>query len=202
MWRVIYFMRYAWFVNYLCLVVKISFPWGFSDNDWFKTWRMNFVKICAWNGITMPPFPPSLEHCIGIAKVMVWIPVQACIFCSQFLSPLREICLILTNITRMGLAGQKINPFMTRSPFFFSESVNCLSCFCKTQTQWNPDNSLSHRTTWAFARRSQLCLMAFSKRKITLLDRFHVVWWQLSLFWLVITTLKISIAPKSDPGLI
>ena len=62
MWRVIYFMRHAWFVNYLCLVVKISFPWGFSDNDWFKTWRVNFVKICAWNGITIPPLPPSL-HC-------------------------------------------------------------------------------------------------------------------------------------------
>jgi len=52
-------MGYAWFVNYLCLVVKISFPWGFSDNDWFKTWRVNFVKICAWNGITVPPLPPS-----------------------------------------------------------------------------------------------------------------------------------------------
>ena len=59
MWRVIYFMRYAWFVNYLCLVVKISFPWGFSDNDCFKTWRVNFVKICAWNGITIPPLTPS-----------------------------------------------------------------------------------------------------------------------------------------------
>ena len=52
-------MRYSWFVNYLCLVVKISFPWGFSDNDRFKTWRVNCVKICAWNGITIPPLPPS-----------------------------------------------------------------------------------------------------------------------------------------------
>ena len=62
MWRVIYFMRYAWFVNYLCLVVKISFPWGFSDNDWFKTWRVNFVNICVWNGITFPPLPPSYNY--------------------------------------------------------------------------------------------------------------------------------------------
>ena len=60
MWRVFYFMRYAWFVNYLCLVVKISFPWGFSDNDWFKTSRVNFVKICAWNGITIPLCHPLL----------------------------------------------------------------------------------------------------------------------------------------------
>lgn len=44
--------------------------------------------------------------------------------------------------------------------------------------------------------------MAFSKRKMTLRDRIHVVWWELSLFWLVITTLKISINPMSDPGLI
>ena len=54
MWRVIYLVRYAWFVNYLFLVVKISFSWGFSDNNWFKTvpfhdsW--NFVKTVrdAW----------------------------------------------------------------------------------------------------------------------------------------------------------
>ena len=66
MWRVIYFMRYRWFVNYLCLVVKISFPWGFSDNDWFKTWRVNFVQICAWNGITIPPFASlSLFQLLG-----------------------------------------------------------------------------------------------------------------------------------------
>jgi len=68
MWSVIYFMRYAWFVNYLCLVLKISFPWGFSDNDWFKTWRVNFVKICAWNGITTSLCHPSILSTVELRK--------------------------------------------------------------------------------------------------------------------------------------
>ena len=54
MWRVIYLVRYACFVNYLFLVVKISFPWSFSDLTNHHLWHL--AQSVLWQSVTFEMF--------------------------------------------------------------------------------------------------------------------------------------------------
>ena len=57
MWRVIYLTRYAWFVNYLFLVVKISFSWSFSDLT--SHHLRHLAQTVLWQSVTFEMFLPT-----------------------------------------------------------------------------------------------------------------------------------------------
>ena len=78
MWRVIYLMRYAWFVNYLFLVVKISFSWGFSDNNWFKTVPWTPWRQCHIRHGQSSELDKSLTSC---AAGLVTVTFEICSYC-------------------------------------------------------------------------------------------------------------------------